>query len=195
VSTSSTTAECTNWYAVRVKSKFEKTVSTVFRHKGYTEFFPTYSETRQWSDRLKQIQKPLFPGYVFCRFDPVQRLPILMTPGVVGIAGFGKTPVAVEEYEIDALQTLMASGLTAEPWDYCNVGERVLIERGPLSGIEGIVVHHRGACRVVVSVTLLQRSVSAEIERTWIRPLHGSVGPRIRPVEGLSQLVQRAVPA
>ena len=184
-----------SWYAVRVKSKFERTVSMALRQKGYVEFLPSYSETRQWSDRVKQIQRPLFPGYVFCRFDVTKRLPILITPGVVGIAGFGKTPVPVEEQEIQTIETIIAAGVAAEPWAFCSAGERVLIERGPLAGIEGIIVQLRGEYRVVVSVTLLQRSISAEIDRTWIRPLNATPGPRIRPVQGLQDLLQRPVPA
>src|SRR5580698_3809976 len=122
-----------NWYALRVKSKFESVASATLRGKGYREFLPLYRSRRRWSDRVKEIDVPLFPGYLFCHFDAGSRLlPILTTPGVVSIVGAGKTPVPVSEAEIDAIQAVVRSGLPALPWPCLTVGSRVLIEAGPL---------------------------------------------------------------
>jgi transcription antitermination factor NusG len=191
--TSSIAHDVSKWYAVRVKSRFEKTVSDALRHKGYSEFCPTYAETHQWSDRLKRIYKPLFPGYVFCRFDVNNRLPILITPGVVGIAGFGKMPVPVESHEIQTIETIVTSGVFAEPAAFCSAGDRVRIEHGPLAGVEGIVVQVRNAYRIVVSVTLLQRSVSAEVDRSWLRPLDTRPRPRLIAVQSVGPMVEQPV--
>jgi transcription antitermination factor NusG len=122
-----------SWYAIHVQSKFEQLAATTLRGKGYQEFLPLYRARRRWSDRVKQLDLPLFPGYFFCRFDVCRRLPILTTPGVVSIVGAGKTPVPVPDDEIAAVQAVVRSGLAALPWPYLTVGSRVWIERGPLA--------------------------------------------------------------
>jgi len=159
------------WYALRVRSKFEHQASATLRGKGYQEFLPVYRSQRRWSDRVKELHLPLFPGYLFCRLDVECRLPVLTTPGIVGIVGVGKTPVPVSDEEIAAVQAVIRSGLPAQPWPCLTVGSRILIERGPLAGVEGIALNVDKKYRLVVSVPLLQRSVAVEIDREWARPI------------------------
>lgn len=160
------------WYGIRTKSKCEKVAATSLTHKGYVSFLPCYRRRHRWTDRVTEIESPLFPGYVFCRFNVLKRLPILTTPGVVSVVGIGKQPLAIPDHEITAIETILRSELFAEPWPYLREGERVRIDRGPLNGLEGIVVKKtRDEWRIVVSVTLLQRSVAAEIDRDWIRAI------------------------
>jgi transcription antitermination factor NusG len=159
------------WFALRVKSNFEKTASQILQQKGYQEFLPIYRTRSRWSDRIKTVERPLFPGYLFCRFDQQARLPILVTPGVMNVVGLGKIPVPIPEEEIKAVRILIDSGVPATPWPFVNVGQRLLIERGPLSGVEGILQEIRNRYRFIVSVNLLQRSVAAEVEADWVRPL------------------------
>jgi transcription antitermination factor NusG len=108
---------------------------------------------------------------VFCRLDPKYRLPLLTIPGVVQLVGIGKVPVPIDDAEIAAIQAAVGSGLTLEPWSYLDTGEPVRVERGPLAGLEGIYVENRKQHRIVVSVSLLKRSVAVEIEREWVTPL------------------------
>lgn len=152
------------WFALSTRSQREKMVASLLHSKGYEEFLPLYRSRHRWSDRMKQVEKPLFPGYVFCRFDVQNRLPILMTPGVRFIAGIGKTPLAVNDDEMIALQQVVQSGLQAEPWPFLQVGQRVRIERGALQGLEGILMGFKRPHRLVVSITLLQRSVAVELD-------------------------------
>ena len=160
------------WYAIRIRSRAEISVAAILRGKGYEEFLPLYRSTRQWSDRQKTVELPLFPGYLFCRLDMNDRiLPILSTPGVIAFAGAGRTPVAIPENEIAAIQSIVRSGLAALPWPSLTAGANVLIERGPLTGVEGVTVKVDGKQRLVVSVPLLQRSVMVEIDRRLIRPI------------------------
>jgi transcription antitermination factor NusG len=159
------------WYAVRVRSQHEDMVARHLRVRGLESFLPLYRQRHRWSDRLKEIDIPLFPGYVFCQFSSSNRLPVLTVPGVVQIVGFGKNPVPVDDSEIAALQAAVKSGLPAQPWPFLDVGDKVRIEDGPLFGVEGILVGLRGQHRVVISITLLQRSVAVEIDRTWARAL------------------------
>jgi transcription antitermination factor NusG len=164
-------AEVQPWYALRVRTRFEFTTSNILRDKGFEHFLPFYHSQRRWSDRVKEVDTPLFPGYVFCRLDAAAPLPVLMTPGVIDIISAGRTPIPVNEHEISALQEICDSGLAMQPWPYLEVGRRVGIERGPLAGSKGVVVELKGRYRLVASISLLQRSVAAEIDRDWIRPL------------------------
>ncbi len=159
------------WYAVRVKPNFEQTTARWLAAKGYEQIAPTYRERRQWSDRTKEIDVPLFAGYVFCRFDPMQRLPIMQSPGVLKIVGFGKQLATVDDSEIASLQALIQSKFGVQPWPYLKAGRKIAVAGGPLRGVEGVVVDAEDACRLVVSVTLLQRSVSVAIERRWVQPI------------------------
>jgi len=160
------------WYALRVQSKYEQLVSATLRGKGYEEFLPLYRSRRRWSDRVKEIDLPLFPGYLFCRFAVNERLmPILTTPGIISIVGAGKTPIAISNEEIAAVQAIIRSGLPTLPWPCLTVGSRVFIHGGPLAGIEGICLNVDKVFRLLVSIPLLQRSVAVEIDREWVRPV------------------------
>ncbi len=159
------------WYALQVRPRFEKVIASTLLGKGYEGFLPLYRHRSRWSDRMKEVQLPLFPGYLFCRLDLNKRLPVLVTPGVMHIVGIGRTPHPVDEEEIAALQSIVVSGLQAEPRSYLNIGERVRIEIGPLAGTEGILVSLKGSNRLVVSVSLLQRSVSVEVDEAWVVPI------------------------
>ena len=167
------------WYALRIQSRLASLASTTLRGKGYEEFSPLYRSRRRWSDRTKELELPLFPGYLFLRFDVSDRLvPILTTPGVIGIVGIGKTPAPVDLDEIEAIRVILRSGLAAQPWPSLRVGSKVYIERGPLAGLEGIITNTDKVYRLIVSVSLLQRSVAVEIDREWARPIVEGLGPR-----------------
>jgi transcription antitermination factor NusG len=170
------------WFALRVKSRSEKIVATMAQHKGFQHFLPIYQSRRRWSDRFKSVEFPLFPGYVFCRLDPQHRLPLLTIPGALNFVGIGKVPVPIEDAEIEAIQTAVRSGLSAEPWPFLEIGQRVRLEDGPLAGVEGIFIGDSKQQRIVVSITLLKRSVAVAIERHWAAPLDRSGRPLTIPV-------------
>jgi len=159
------------WFAIRVKSNFEKKVATCLRNKGLEEFLPLYQSRRRLSDRYKTVDLPLFPGYLFCRLDLDHRLPLLTTVGFLYIVSVGNKPVPVDEGEIAAVQLVVRSGVPAVPWPSLALGQRVRLESGPLCGLEGVVTQVGMRDRICVSVTLLQRGVSVEVDRDWIRPL------------------------
>ena len=146
-------------------------MSLHLHERGLEEFNPSYLVERQWSDRIRRILRPLFPGYVFCRININDRMPALTVPGVVGLVGIGKKPVSIPETEVEWIRTMVRSGLAVSPWPFLKEGDPVLIERGPLSGLEGLLLKVKRKSRIVVSIDLLQRSVSAEIDISWVRPL------------------------
>jgi transcription antitermination factor NusG len=170
------------WYAVRVRSRYEHTVGIHLQGRGYESFVPLYKGRHRWSDRFKEIDLPLFPGYVFCQFSPLNRLPILSIPGVVNIVGVGRTPVPIDESEIAAIQGAVKSGLPSRPWPFLEIGHRVRIEYGPLSGVQGILLGFRGHQRLVLSVTLLQRSVAVQVDEAWVQPMVQEHNAGSRPV-------------
>lgn len=170
------------WFAVRVRSNFERTVAFSLEERGYEAFLPTYAGRRRRQGGSQNVHVPLFPGYVFGRFSPAIRLPILAIPGVVHVVSSGRTPIPVDDGEIAAIQAIVASGLRVCPWPFLAVGDALLIERGPLTGVEGTVIAIRKQYRLVASITLLQRSLSVELEREWVRPLarRSACGERVR---------------
>jgi len=161
--------ECA-WYALTVGPRKERLTAQALRTRGFEDFLPLYSSRSQWSDRIRKIERPLFQGYVFCRFDPIERQAVLKTPDVVSIVGFGKTPEPVDETEIAALQAVCASGLDAMPYPTLATGSKVRLNDGPLKGLEGVFVEDKKT-RLILSLTLLQRSVVVEIDRAWVAPL------------------------
>ena len=133
---------------------------------------PVYKSERRWSDRMKEVEQPLFPGYLFCRFDIHNRGPVLMALGVHQIVGVGRTPVPVAETEIESVRQVLASGLPSQPWLYLQVGQRVRVSHGSLNNLEGILINFKGGHRVVLSVSLLQRSVAMEVDLSWVTPVN-----------------------
>ena len=159
------------WFALRVKSNFEHVAAIHLRQRGYQVFSPTYTVAKRWSDRIRNVEKPLFPGYVFSSFDSRFRLPVLTAPGVIHIVGIGKEPIPIDREEIQSIWTMLRSNLPVRPWPFVQVGQKVIVEQGPLTGVIGVVNAFKGIYRIVVGLSMLQRSVSAEIERHWVRPL------------------------
>jgi transcription antitermination factor NusG len=166
------------WFALQVRARYEQRVADHLDGKGYELFLPLYKCRKRWSDRVKEVEAPLFPGYLFCRLNPHDRLPILKTPGVIQVVGSNRTPTAVDEHEIEAIHAIVASGIPNQPWPFLATGDRVRIESGPLSGLEGILVEFKGNHRLVLSVTLLQRSVAVEIDSAFVASLRSSSGSR-----------------
>jgi transcription antitermination factor NusG len=169
IQTKSSNSSC--WFALQIRSRWEGTTAGLLRGKGLETLLPTYTTKRKWSDRFKVVESPLFPGYIFCRFDVHNRLPVLITPGVISVVGRGKTPIAVDDAEILSIQAAIGSGIRMEPWPYVEIGERVRIKDDVLNGMEGILTSFKGSHRVVISVTLLRRSVALDIDRSRITPL------------------------
>ena len=162
------------WFALTAKPRHEKAVAENLRSKGLESFLPLYRVRRHWSDRIKSVDLPLFPGYVFCRFAYASRLPVLNTPGVRSVVGFANAPAPIADQEISRIQAIQASGLPAQPWPYVQVGQMARIEYGSLAGLEGVLIREKDSLRVVVSVELLQRAVAIEIDRDIIRAVQGA---------------------
>jgi transcription antitermination factor NusG len=161
------------WYALTVRPQHERAVELALATRGLTPYLPVFETVRKWSDRFKKLVVPLFPGYIFCRFDTSSRVQVLKTPGVISIVSTGQTPTPVPDAQVEAVQRMLASGSPVEPWTYLKEGERVRIEEGPMAGIEGILLEVRDACRLVVAIDLFQRSVAVQVHRESVVPVRG----------------------
>ena len=159
------------WYALHVRPRSEKVVVSHLRTKGYDEYLPLYTLSSRWSDRTKVIEKPLFAGYAFCKFDVQKKLPILELPEVLNIVGIGKVFIPISEAELASIRQIVASGLHCEPWPFIEAGQTVSVTRGPLTGIEGTVIKVKSHLRLVVSLPMFQRSVAVEIDRDSVEPI------------------------
>ena len=164
--------EAKEWFAFRVRPRHEKQVSIALREKGFTEFLPLYKSKRQWADRTKIVEMPLFPGYIFCSTNRSMIVPVLMTSGVIDVVRAGTNPLPADRYEIEALQQTVSVDVPLEAWPYTEVGAAASfsILRGPLAGLTGMLVEVRHSQRLILSVNLLRRSVLVEVHPDWISP-------------------------
>jgi transcription antitermination factor NusG len=158
------------WYAIHVRANYEKRVSAAMRQKGYAIYLPIITEPRRWSDRVVDCEIPLFPGYLFGRVDPLNRLPVLKTDGVIQILGNGSSPTPIASETLHAIQRMTSTPAGAMPFPYLKAGQRIRVRSGPLSGVEGILMRRKGARYLVVSIDLLNRSVATEIDVADIKP-------------------------
>jgi transcription antitermination factor NusG len=151
------------WFAAYTCARHEKHVARQLRERQIDCFLPLYRTLRRWKDRQKQIDSPLFPGYVFVRFAHQERLRVLQVSGVVHLVTFNGEPAALDDGEIESLRRGMANGLCAEPYPYLKVGRRVRVKYGPLAGTQGFLVRRKDKYRVVLSIDLIMRSIAAEV--------------------------------
>jgi transcription antitermination factor NusG len=154
-----------------VQSNHEKRVAEQLARRSIEHFLPIYQTVRQWKDRRVRLDFPLFPGYVFVRLVLRDRLRVLQAPGVVRLVGFNGTPTPLSEREIESIRTSLASGVRAEPYPYLTVGQRVRITDGPFQGLEGILSRKKNRVRVVISLELIMRSISIEIDPEILHPV------------------------
>jgi transcription antitermination factor NusG len=160
------------WYALTVKHQHEVAARSALEFKGFEALAPTYRARRRWSDRVKEIDLPLFAGYVFCRFAFSERIKVIDVPGVAKVVEFGGAPAEISEGEIAAIRTVMASKLPVRPWPCLKPGDRVRVERGPLRGVEGTLLQEdRDRLQLVIGIEMLQRSLAVEVEADMVTPV------------------------
>ena len=158
------------WFALYVRPRHEKAVSSQLEGRQQETFLPLYRTRNKWADRWKTVSLPLFPGYVFCRFDMAYRSSILGVPGIVDVVRLGSEPAPIDPEELEAIRLVVNSGAYAEPYPHLVRGQRVLMRGGPFSGLTGTLTEVRNSLRLVLCVELLCRSVLVEIDRDWVVP-------------------------
>ena len=166
------------WFALYVRTRRERAVEQTLVEKGYETFLPTIAERRIYGTKKMNAEVPCFPSYLFCRFNPFDRLSVLTTPHVYGVISNGRSPESIPESELNAIKVMLNSRSSIERHCHPSVGERVVITRGPLAGIEGVLLRTGNSRRVALSVTLLRRSISAEVDPADVIPVN-SISPGV----------------
>src|SRR2546426_509499 len=152
------------WYAAYTCANHEKRVAAELRARNVEHFLPLYTSVRRWKDRRVQLELPLFPGYVFARLALRDRLRVLQVPSVVRLVGFNGLPAALPDEEMEILRAGLAERLRAEPHPFLTVGRRVRIAAGPFAGLQGVLKRKKRKLRVVVSLSLIQRSIAVDLD-------------------------------
>jgi len=173
------------WLAAYAKHHHEKRAADLLARNGIEVFLPLYTEVHRWKDRRMPVSLPLFPCYLFVRASLEQKLDILKTPGIFFLVENEGRACSIPESEIAAVQKLVQNFPSIRPHPFLKTGDRVRIARGPLSGIEGILVRAKNQHRVVVSVSLLQKSLSVEVD---LSVLETSTTPPPRPASGFNHV-------
>ena len=159
------------WYAVYTRSRHEKRVSETFAAKSIEHLLPVYESMRRWNDRKAIVRQPLFPGYIFVRICPAERMKVVSVPGVVDLVGKQGCPTPIADHEITSLQTCLTAQKKMEPHPYLVTGRQVRIKSGLLAETEGILVRKRGQFRLVICVNLINRSVAVEVDAEDVEPI------------------------
>ena len=157
------------WRVINVKPHHEQSVAQFLKEQGYELYLPTYRSVRKWHDRKVTLDLPLFPSYAFLRFNIAERARILATSGVRSILSFSREPAEVSEEEISTIRQLLASGLPVAPALVpLQIGRKIKITDGPLTGVEGILQKFKGVCELIVVAEILRRAVKVTIDREWV---------------------------
>ncbi|MBX9603861.1 MAG: UpxY family transcription antiterminator [Bryobacteraceae bacterium] len=163
--------EIIQWFALNVRHQQERVAERFLSEQKLETLLPLFRTRRQWSDRVVQLELPVFPGYLFCRYGSGNKLQVLRTPGVLGAVAFGGSPQPVPDDEIENLRTALNSGRRLEPCSILRAGQRVRLGAGPLRGVEGILQTVNGGQRVVVGIQILNRAVSVEVSEADLIPV------------------------
>ncbi len=164
-----------HWYAIYTRPRFEKKIHADLQNKDLHSFLPLHTVTRVWSDRIKKIEEPLFPSYIFVHADRRERYFALQSNGVVRMVGFNGQPVRIPDGEMDNIHKVLKYGYNPEPHRYLKYGDEVEIVSGPLQGLRGFFQEERGQSRLAVSVHAIQQSMAIEVERGLVKKIKDAV--------------------
>ncbi len=161
------------WYALYTRSRFEKKMLSELTERSVEVFLPMREIISRWKDRKKKIWIPLFPGYIFINHvdTPENRFRILNIPGAVRFVGIKGHADPIPEEQIQYVRRFLEASIAIDPYPYIQVGSRVEVIAGPLSGVRGILVEKRGRFRFVLQVDLIRQAISVEIDASDVRPV------------------------
>lgn len=158
------------WFALWTRSRHEHIVREQLEQRAIEAFLPTVTRWSRWKDRKKKVAFPLFPGYCFARFNPLERLPVLKCTGLVSIVSVEGEPAPITDREIEDIRLLVQSGLAYDPCPMIQEGMLAEVVHGPLKGIVGRLIRKSDKARLVLSVNLIGQAVSAEVDAADVRP-------------------------
>lgn len=160
-------SDAPSWYAIRTRSRHEKAVARQLDGLEIENFLPLHSAIHRWSDRRKEVELPLFPGYTFVRlvYSPQERVRVLRVFGVAGFVGTQGKGIPIPDHQINDIKTLLTQNVPFENHSALQVGKRVRICGGALDGVEGILKALKSGGRIlVISIDPIQRAISINLE-------------------------------
>lgn len=161
----------TGWHVLYTRHQHEKSVRRVLANKGFETFLPLCRSASRWKDRMKMVDRPLFPCYVFLRGVERDWLNVLKTPGVQMLVAGSNGAAVVPDEEIDAVRRLTENGGIVEPHPYLKSGDRVRVRLGPFAGVEGYLIRKKNGCRLVVGIEILGKAAAAEVDAVFVERL------------------------
>jgi transcription antitermination factor NusG len=159
------------WFALRVREKMREITEERLVPVTSDTFSPMVTEVRQWSDRRKVMKLPVFAGYLFAQFELDKRMDVLKVLGVIDLVRVGARPAEVDRDEIEALRTAFAAQVPMEPLPHLVQGQAARVIAGPMRGVEGTLALVKSELKLVLAVTMMNRSVAVEIDRAHVMPL------------------------
>jgi transcription termination/antitermination protein NusG len=156
------------WFALAIRQRSRHRCEAHLESLQCPMFSPTYRELRAWSDRKVKIEVPLFPGYIFCSFDPSDAWKVVRTPGIIEIVNSAGRMLEVDPAQLDAIKRSLDTGRQLEVVSQLFKGQRVRIVSGPMAGVEGILTLTKQGPRVALEITMMNRSVLVEVDRTQL---------------------------
>ncbi|MBN2425502.1 MAG: UpxY family transcription antiterminator [Calditrichaceae bacterium] len=154
------------WYAVYTKPRHEKKAEELLKNKGIETFLPLVKRVRQWKDRKKKVELPLFNGYLFVHIDYKYRFDILGTHGIVKIINFKGIPAVVPDWQIQSLKQMLEHPELVQLEEYMKLGELVRVSDGPFKDLIGTVKQIRGEDRLIITIEGIMQTVSVEVDRS-----------------------------
>lgn len=175
VPVTSVTVSDAKWYAIRTRSRHEKVAARELAAQGISVFLPLVTSIRQWSDRRTKVEMALFPGYTFVRVDYFSgdRVRVLRTTGVVDFVGQKAEGSSIPDEQIESIRTILIRNVPVKDHPFLNVGQRIRVRNGALSGVEGILVAVKGTRQLVISVEPIHRSLCISLDDYQIENLSG----------------------
>jgi len=158
------------WLAAYVTARHEKKIALQLNRRSVPYLLPLYRSVRRWKDRRKELDLPLFPGYIFVNIAVKDRLRVQSVPGVVHFVHFNGQPAVIPQNEIDNLRRGLSTGSTVEPHPFLTVGRKVRVRSGAMAGLEGVLTRKKDKFRVVITIELIQRSLAVEVDEGDIEP-------------------------
>lgn len=159
------------WLAAHTRSRHEQQVGLQLRQKNLEYLLPTFDRLARWSDRIKRVTTPLFPGYIFVHISESERLPLLETVGVVHLVSAAGKPAVLSDEEVERLRDCCAGPGNVEPHPYLKIGRRVRVTHGPFAGWEGTLVEKQNSRRLIVTIEQIMKSISINIQSADVEPL------------------------
>jgi transcriptional antiterminator NusG len=177
------------WHVLHVNANHEKRVARHLSIRSLEHYLPLYTGRSRWTDRTVIVERPLFVGYMFVRYEPQTRLSVISAPGVIRLLGDYENATVCAE-EIDRIRDGLTSGYLLRPHPHVSVGTRVRVRNGVFDGVDGIVTELRHQCKVVIALSAVRQCFSLEVSLSDLEFLHKPVASSI--ADGLVVNSERA---